>query len=188
MISACTDTDKQSKTEDILAGDSKAVMSADEKSYRIDLNEALLKFRLSTDTKGERNDEITDYLETGGITPAIFQIIGVGVDREGKADTWILGIRYGENESLIYSEITGWKGDIWPGSLPDEEINIDTIIMPAEIFSNSKEITDNLFEKSTTGKTSVMLGEGVYYISPEYSEVTEEIEFNAYTGEVIQEI
>jgi hypothetical protein len=57
--------------------------------------------------------------------------------------------------------------------------------MPSELLSRNTQSVSSLFDNSGTGKISLVLKEGVYYLSPEQSEDIAGLKFSAYTGEVI---
>ena len=189
MAGACVDngsqTEAQTSANNLLGDDARVSISDNLTEKGLLLEEAVLKYQISTDTQTTRNEETTYYINTGGISPEIHQITGSGVDREGRADTWLFGIRYGKNTSLVYSYNSWWNEAVWPGPLSEDKIDTDSIIMPSELLSRNTQSVSSLFDNSGTGKISLVLKEGVYYLSPEQSEDITGLKFSAYTGEVI---
>lgn len=152
------------------------------------LEDAVSKYRISTNTEAKKDDELIYYINTGGIPAELCQIIGSGVDREGIADTWMFGIRYGKNTSLVYPYNSWWREASWPGALPEDEIDTDSIIMPSDILSRNAQSVGSLFDSSETGKIYLILKDGIYFLTPEKSDSITEIKINAYTGEVISQL
>lgn len=189
MAGACVDngsqTEAQTSANNLLGDDARVSISDNLTEKGLLLEEAVLKYQISTDTEAKEDDETTYYINTGGISPEIYQIIGSGVDREGRADSWLFGIRYGKNTSLIYPYNSWWMEAVWPGPLSEDKIDTDSIIMPSELLSRNTQSVSSLFDNSGTGKIILVLKEGVYYFSPEQSDDIAGVKFSAYTGEVI---
>ena len=114
-----------------------------------------------------------------------FQLIGTGVGIEGKANSWVIGgLRNGE-KILYSSEESGWREMQWPGSLAEQEIVFDKIIMPDELFDlNSEHITEYYYN-SGSDYSDLFLKDGIYTIAFRNREGISELKFKADTGELI---
>jgi len=189
MAGACVETggNTDSSQENSLISDITQERQSDSNNAgRVFLETAIENYLAAVNPPGEIIEGVTETLNTGGITPEIYQIIGFGVDREGKADTWAFGIRYAVNNSMIYYGNSGWREAVWPGKLPDEKINTDSILKPSEIISHNSESASAVFEKSKNSKITLVLSEGIYSLTPENSGDAKGVKISAYTGEVIQ--
>lgn len=174
------------QSKENLLGDAGFKSSSSAQEDSVSFEDTYDYFKLSADTEKNQSQDTINYLNNGNLPVRVFQIKGIGINSEGKADTWIYGIRYGNNESLIYQEKSWWREANWPGFLPDEEIYFERLITPSEIIAKNKEKIQPLFEKSETNTVTIVLRNGRYYITPENSEDIRGVVFGSYSGEVIE--
>lgn len=190
MAGACVqngDNGDSSQGNSLLSDAENDRLTDDETEREILLDKAIENFLLAVNPSEESAEEISQRFDTGGIKPEIYQIMGFGVNREGKSEKWILGIKYGTNKSMVSYENRFLRESVWPGSLPEEKIDTGSVLMPSVIISQNSELLNPLFEKDAGKKISIVLSEGVYRLRPENSDQAEEIKISAYTGEVIQQ-
>ena len=116
----------------------------------------------------------------------IYQVMGTGVGIEGHADSWIIGGRE-EGESILYSYdyYSGWNKMSWPGPLTEEEVNLEKIISPQDLYSKNSAIISEKYRNSGVTYSDLFLKDGVYTIAIRDGTKITELKFNADTGELI---
>ncbi|MBN1432575.1 MAG: hypothetical protein JW931_07350 [Methanomicrobiaceae archaeon] len=116
----------------------------------------------------------------------IYQVMGTRVGIEGNADSWILGARQ-EGESILYSYdyYSGWNKMSWPGPLTEEEVNLETIISPEDLYRKNSAIISEKYRNSGVSYSDLFLKDGVYTVAIRDGSNITELKFKADTGELI---
>lgn len=115
----------------------------------------------------------------------IYQIIATGADINGRADSWMLGVK-NDNGAVLYSyERDGWIETGWPGPLTGEEIVIDEIISPEELFGTNNGVIAENYRGAGVTRSDIFLKNGVYTIALNGKDRITELRFKADTGELI---
>ncbi|MBP2133761.1 hypothetical protein J2128_001715 [Methanomicrobium sp. W14] len=187
-VCACVSQNSQNTTQNIsLLGD--ATLTGDHGSItetgNISLKEALDKLYSSVNPDFPGAEETGYHVAAKDSEIQIANIAGAGVNRYGNADSWIFGVKYGENTTLLYLGSSGLKEVVWPGPFPDSAIRTDDVMMPSEILEKQAGYTDEMFDRSYDDRLYIILEDGVYYITPEQSDDIKGVQIDAYTGEVI---
>jgi hypothetical protein len=109
----------------------------------------------------------------------VFTVTGTAVTRNAEAGTWVLGVRQDGTAALLVYSRGSWSRFAWNGTLPDEAVAFDEILMPADLYSLHTAKIDVLGEE-----TDLLLEHGVYTIRS-HSDRPDAVAFDARTGEVI---
>ena len=108
----------------------------------------------------EAMDDIDYLVNTGvlaGENVTVYQINGAGVDVNGSATSWILGIREkGEVLLLTYGK-EGWDTTPWIGPLPEVEIDLDTLVSPTVLYETQRGIIEDKMNQTEVSHTDVMV-------------------------------
>ena len=119
------------------------------------------------------------------ITPSIRYIKGQGVDLNGLASEWVIGMRANnENYFLEYGPY-GESIRIWNGELPEKEIKTDKVISPADLFKFQKSRVSGIGSNLNNIQYVIEIRDGYYYISSESGATSKSFIFNAYSGEFV---
>jgi hypothetical protein len=111
----------------------------------------------------------------------ICQVIGARVDPDGRATSWILGVRGGSTEKWLAFGSTGWKPLSLRAPLPEKPVLIAEIVSPESL------LTPALMEHGVEEVDLVLAG-GIYTVTVRSDEKLETFSFKADTGEVLVEV
>lgn len=116
---------------------------------------------------------------------SVHQVLGTGVDRDGRATSWALGLRDGEGVRWLTFGLAGWKEISLPAPLPAEEVNITGVLSPGDLLSGQEKVLRPVMERLGADTVDLALAEGVYTVTVHSGAGMETLAFRADTGEVI---
>ncbi|NLM28861.1 MAG: hypothetical protein GX216_00305 [Methanomicrobiales archaeon] len=115
----------------------------------------------------------------------VHQVLASGVDLDGQATSWVLGLRDGEEVRWLAFGITGWKEITLPAPLPAEEVDITAIIPPEDLLRSQDEVLSPVMNRLGADTVEIALAEGVYSVTIHSDAGLESFVFQADSGEVI---
>jgi hypothetical protein len=129
----------------------------------------------------------SSLIETKGITPniTIHYIRGNNIDTEGRATKWVVGIRYENQNALLYYDVSGWQRIPWMGEFPMQEIRIGSFTPPKDLVRINSGI---LFGSTPLQKDQIQLlelGNGIYTVTLNRQDTQHILLFDATTGALI---
>ncbi|UUX93601.1 hypothetical protein [Methanoplanus endosymbiosus] len=143
-------------------------------SNRMDLSYAFMSLMLS----------VSDGYLTGD-NYSLRIIRGTNADIYGNCDAWVVGaVRDGEDILLKYT-LSGWSEEPWPGVLRGDDINIDEIISPSELFENNSLLISGIIDNSVDPHMDLEISSGYYRILINDGGVLTALKFDSKTGDVI---
>lgn len=116
----------------------------------------------------------------------LYYILAKDVDESGNAMSWVFGVNYGSGYRVLIYEKSGWTA--FPRSnttLPSEEILIDHIISPDNLFAQNKEVILSSSSSALTDMRELELQQGNYTLTLYSGNKGKVLSFNATTGAVI---
>ena len=138
----------------------------------------------------EAYQNLKDYHidSSSGLTESkkIYYILAKDVDESGTAMSWVFGVNYGSGDRLLIYEKSGWT--VFPRSnstLPSEEIVVDRIISPGNLFTINKAIIASTSSSTNPERRDLELQEGTYKVNIYYGTTGKVLTFNATTGALI---
>ncbi|KQC03037.1 MAG: hypothetical protein APR53_01660 [Methanoculleus sp. SDB] len=124
-----------------------------------------------------------ELLSTDGM--AIHMVSGTGVDATGNAKRWMLGATRGYEAFILIYEGGEWREYPWGGALPEQAINLTTIVIPSELYRMQAGQIRALLEAEDAGETELLLSGGIYTIEVQGRDRRTSLHLNAVTGDVI---
>ena len=138
----------------------------------------------------EAYQNLKDYHidSSSGLTESkkIYYILAKDVDESGTAMSWVFGVNYGSGDRLLIYEKSGWT--VFPRSnstLPSEEIVVDRIISPGNLFTINKAIIASTSSSTNPERRDLELQEGIYTLTLYSGSKGRILTFNATTGALI---
>ncbi|WP_292371004.1 PepSY domain-containing protein [Methanoregula sp. UBA64] len=111
----------------------------------------------------------------------VYYVRGRNVNNSGYAEQWILGIREGQNVTLMTYDRTGAGSVPWQGDkLPDQEIDLAGIVSPGDVMKIVHSGNQTL-----TGDAELEISRGIYTVTGPSGSHPREYSINATTGDVI---
>lgn len=139
-------------------------------------------------TLNEALEGIGWYCQENGIDPAnliVYYIHGFSVDREGRAESWLLGIE-SEGESYVFTFEDGeWTHQRWSESLEGETIRIGEIIAPDSIYEFKRAEIENMTIEMRVNTTELDIVGGRVTITARSGDRQRQLVIDAYTVEAI---
>jgi len=120
-------------------------------------------------------------LDVTGTT--VHQVLGTGVGPDGRAATWALGLRDGEEVRWVTFGAAGWKEISLRAPLPAEEVNLTAVLTPEELLAD--ETLSAAMAGLGADTVDLALAEGVYTVTVRSDAEMETLAFRADTGEVV---
>lgn len=133
-------------------------------------------------------DQIPSFLvETKGVSSnvTIHYVRGTNIDTEGRATRWVFGIRYDNQSTLLYFDVSGWQSVPSQVGFPEQDIRTGTFISPADLIRKNSGI---LFGSAPMQKDQIQLlelGNGRYTATTNLRENKQILLFDAKTGALI---
>jgi hypothetical protein len=130
-------------------------------------------------------DYRTDSLSGSVNNKIIYYILAKDVDASGNAVSWAFGVNYGMGDRLLIYDKSGWT--VFPQSnttLPSEEIVVDHIISPGNLFTRNKAVILNT-SSSIPERQDLELYQGIYKLTMYSGSTSRILTFNATTGALI---
>jgi len=122
--------------------------------------------------------------ESTGII-AIYYIHGTNVDVSGNASSWIFGVRHSGGTELLAYDRSGWITIPWNVSLLSEEIAVDRIVSPGNLFSQNNAVILTNPSMAIPERRDLDLIWGVYTLTITSGSTDRILTFNATTGNLI---
>ena len=115
----------------------------------------------------------------------VHQVIGSGVDLDGRAASWALGLRDGEEVRWLTFGVAGWQEVSLRAPLPAEEVNVTAVLSPEDLLSAEEGAVRPVMERLGASTVDIALAEGVYSVTVRSGAGMETLAFRADTGEVV---
>ncbi|MDD2473737.1 MAG: hypothetical protein PHR49_07095 [Methanoculleus sp.] len=115
----------------------------------------------------------------------VHQVLGTGVNLDGQAAAWGLGLRDGEEVRWLTFGPTGWKEVSLRAPLPAEEVNLDDVLSPEDLLRGHEVTLSPAMERLGADTVDLALAEGVYTVTVRSDAGMENFAFRADTGEAI---
>jgi hypothetical protein len=116
----------------------------------------------------------------------IYYILGKDVDDQGKATSWVFGVKNDAGFRLLIYDRTGWTDmSLSNSALPSEYIMIDQIVPPGNLFSDNKAAILGNSPSTLPELRELELKEVMYTLTITSGRVVRAIKFNATTGALI---
>lgn len=119
------------------------------------------------------------------ISPSIQYIKGQGVNLNGLASEWVIGMRANNQNYFFEYGPYGESTRIWNGELPEKEIKTDNIILPVDLFKFQKSRVTGVDSNLNDIQYRIEIRDGYYYISSGSESTPKTFIFNAYSGEFV---
>ncbi len=116
---------------------------------------------------------------------AIHQVLGSGVDIDGRATSWALGLQDGEEIRWLTFGATGWKEISLPAPLPAEEVDMDAVLSPEDLLRSQEGALSPVMARLGADTVDIALAEGVCSVTVHSDAGMETLAFQADSGEVI---
>jgi hypothetical protein len=125
--------------------------------------------------------------EIEGENISVRQVNGVDLNISAYARSWIIGRETTEGSSLlIYSPREGWREESWMVPLPDEEITLDDIVSPTELYAQNEQVIGDAMAAANVSKTDLELTGMNYTVIVRSSTNISTLSFYADTGEMVE--
>lgn len=118
----------------------------------------------------------------------VHQIHGTGVDSEGKARSWIVGVQKGETHLLVIYDQEIWHQVTWGESFTSPGLSFQQVLLPTELYQNNQETIEDTMNRNGVEESELDLTDGMYTISVHTPTGLSLLRFNATTGESISNI
>jgi hypothetical protein len=116
----------------------------------------------------------------------LYYILAKDVDDQGKATSWIFGVNQGAGSRLLIFDTTGWTNiNLNNSELPSEEIVIDHIVPPSNVFSENKAAIIGNAPLPTPELRELELKGDIYTLTITSDGTVRTLKFNAISGAMI---
>jgi hypothetical protein len=115
----------------------------------------------------------------------VYYIHGTNVDGSGNASSWIFGVRHSGGTELLSYDRSGWIKIPWNAPLLSEEINIDRIVSPGNLFSQNNAVILSNSIPTNSERRDLDLIRGIYTLTITSGSKDRILTFNATTGGLI---
>lgn len=116
---------------------------------------------------------------------SVHQVMGSGVGLDGRAASWALGLRDGEEVRWLAFGAAGWQEITLRAPLPDGRMDMAGILSPEDLLSAGEETIRPVMERLSADTVDITLAEGVYTVTVRSGAGVEALTFRADTGEAI---
>ncbi len=116
---------------------------------------------------------------------SVHQVLGAGMDLDGRAATWALGLADGEEVRWLTFGAMGWREISLRAPLPTEEVNITGVLSPEDLLATQEGVLRPVMVRLDADTVDIALAEGVYTVTVRSNAGMETLAFRADTGEVI---
>jgi hypothetical protein len=162
----------------------------DQKPQQGGLTQVIVPVETSRISFEEAYQNLKEYRQypSGGLADSkkIYYIHANEVDESGNALSWIFGVRNISTTSLYIYDGKSWTVIPWIiETIPSEEITVDRIITPGNIFSQNKAVIISNRSSSSPEKQDLELQNGVYKLTKIGDNTGKTLTFNATTGVLI---
>jgi hypothetical protein len=116
----------------------------------------------------------------------LYYILAKDVDDQGKATSWIFGVNQGAGSRLLIFDTTGWTNiNLNNSELPSEEIVIDHIVPPSNVFSENKAAIIGNAPLPTPELREIELKGDIYTLTITSGGTVRTLKFNSISGAMI---
>ena len=172
LVTGCTQTQNPEEPKNESAGSSQTI---EQQPVRISYQEGLLS--------------AGDALRTtaSGPSPAfpVYFAQGKQIDSDGNAEQWIFGIRKDDKNYFVVVNPTSQVLHPYPMELPEQEITSSSVIDPALLIGNNRQLFSDAGAKEPFLLPEMELSEGFYTVTVSTGSGNTVMLFNATTGNPI---
>lgn len=139
-------------------------------------------------TLGEALAELDLLGAEGGLNvtgAAVHQVLGTGLDLDGRAAAWALGLEDGEEVRWLTFGAAGWREISLRAPLPVEEVVLADVLSPEDLLHEEKEAISTAMARHDADTVDIALAGGVYTVTVRSDGGMETLAFRADTGEAI---
>lgn len=154
------------------------------------VNGGLAPVTASAETPRYIFEEVTKMAEAyppgtrnGSTLRNIYYIAGKDVDADGKAASWMYGIRDASGASFLIYDVNGWRQTSVADTFPDKEIDTGSLFNLNSLFRNN----GALLAASSITSRQIEVYNTTYYITVREGAVTHVYAFDAGTGALISD-
>jgi hypothetical protein len=116
----------------------------------------------------------------------LYYILAKDVDDQGKATSWIFGVNHVAGSKLLIFDTIGWTNiNLNNSELPSEEIVIDHIVPPSNVFSENKAAIIGNAPLPTPELRELELKGDIYTLTITSGGTVRTLKFNAISGAMI---
>ena len=119
-------------------------------------------------------------------TSRILFIEGGNLDNSGNAERWVFWVKKGETSELRIYDRSGWTIIPWNSAISGEEIHVDRIVSPGDIFKPASIQIPNTTPSTLPVQRDLSLRNGVYRVTITSGSSSQILIFNATTGAPIE--
>ena len=119
-----------------------------------------------------------------GFGKRVYFVLSRDMDETGKATSWIFGINGDNGSEFLIIDRTGWT-TIKNVSLPLEEIDLESIVTPENLFSQNRAVIFGSTFPGVTERRDLELQKGIYTLTISSGTMSRSLTFNATTGTLI---
>ena len=123
-----------------------------------------------------------------GNNKTIHQVHGSGVDLQGNASSWVLGVRDGEMSYLLIYGQNGWRQVAWGEPFTSPRISFNATITPNHLYEQNQGIIGDALKKGNVTESDIDLSDDIYTVTVRSSVGIALIGFNSTTGELLSHI
>jgi hypothetical protein len=115
----------------------------------------------------------------------VHQVLGSGLSLDGRAASWALGLRQGDEVRWLTFGRGGWNEISLRAPLPAKEVLLDDLLSPEDLLQGQEEAIRPVMARLGADTVDLALAEGVYTITIRTDAGMETLTFRADTGEAI---
>jgi len=115
----------------------------------------------------------------------IMYILGENLNENADAASWMFAIRYGNLTSVVNFDRSGESIVDWPSEFPGQEIQMDQIILPQELFYRNKALIFNGEQDNITLSKELALTGNNYTLTLSGKDKKRILQFDAHSGALI---
>jgi hypothetical protein len=112
----------------------------------------------------------------------IMYILGENLNENADAASWMFAIRHGNQTSVINFDRSGESIVDWPSEFPGQEIQMDQIILPQELFYRNKALIFNGDQDNITLSKELALTGNNYTLTLSGNDKKRILQFDAQSG------
>lgn len=127
-------------------------------------------------------------LPPGDSVAAVYQVLGAGVETDGRARGWVLGVRQGDTPRWLAYGREGIQKISLSAPLPAEEIAFPDVVMPEGLYEQNRMVIDDTLRRHGTDTADLALTAGEYVLTIRSGAEFETLVFGAATGEAIPSV
>jgi hypothetical protein len=138
----------------------------------------------------EAKQKFEDYSIINGSAERlpIYYIFSRDLDNSGNAQTWLFGVRHSTGTDLLMYDSAGWKIIPWSATLPSEEIILNRVVSPNNLFIKNKEVIFGASSPSIQERRDLELKQGIYTLTITTENTSRILTFNATSGALITKV